>query len=110
MIIRPLPLFDDDPGTRPKASKQPAKRIELKCNAARSRGKTSPRRVDEHSAAAACHTRPCVVVDLDDEIIEIILAPQPVGIRLRGNFHRPVVMPIGGVFTPAVVGVYPLRR
>ncbi len=61
------------------------------------------RHMDEHGAAAAGNARARVVVDLDDEVVEVVLAREPVGFRSRRHFHRPVVTAVGGVLAPAVL-------
>ena len=65
--------------------------------------------MNEHGAAAARHARPRVVVDLDDEVVEIILAFQPIGIGMLWYLDWSVVVTIGGVLTPAVLRANPLR-
>ncbi len=50
------------------------------------------------------------MIDLDNEIVEMILARQAIGSRVRGDLDGPIVMAIGGVFTPAVRGPDALCR
>ena len=61
-----------------------------------------PRCVDEHRAAAASDARPRIVVNLDDKIIKIIRARQPIGICIRWHLDRSIIMAIGRVFAPTV--------
>ena len=90
--------------------KHPAKRIEFEGNAAGGRREVLPRRVNEDRTAAPRNTRARIVVNLDDEIVEIILARQAVDVCMRGYFDRPIVVAIGRVFAPAVIPGYPLHR
>ena len=106
----PVPLLDDDSGVWPETREQAAKRIELERNAPGRRCETWTRRVDEHRAAAASNAWPRVVVELDNKIVKMIGPLQPVSTGLRGQFHRPVIMPIGRILTPAIIRANPLRR
>src|SRR5674476_107103 len=58
--------------------------------------------MDEHGAAARGRAR--VVVDLDDEVVEMVLAREPVGLGAGRQLDRPIVMTVTGVLAPAVVG------
>ncbi len=51
----------------------PAKR-----DAAGGRREARPRHVDEYGAAAAGHARTGIVVDLDENVVEPVVPPQPV--------------------------------
>ena len=62
------------------------------------------RQMQEDRAAAAGYSGLGVVIDLDDEIIEVIVAPEPVAAAIRRQPHRLVVMAIAGVFAPGVLG------
>src|SRR5450759_4558887 len=64
--------------------------------------------MDEHGAAAPGHARARVVVDLDDEVVERVLAREPVGLGAGRQLDRPIVMTVTGVLAPAVVA--PMRR
>src|SRR5262249_58235768 len=66
--------------------------------------------MDEDCASASCNARTHVVINLDDEIVEIVLACQPVHICLGWYFDRPIISSIGGVFAPPVGGGYSLGR
>ena len=46
--------------------------------------KPCPGDMDEHRAAAACNAWSRVVIDLDDEVVEIICAPQTIARPARG--------------------------
>src|ERR1700752_1432337 len=58
--------------------------------------------MQEYRAAAAGYPRACVVVDFDNEIIEMILPPEPVAGLTGRHLDRPVVAAVGGVLAPGV--------
>jgi hypothetical protein len=60
--------------------------------------------MQEHRAAAVGYAGLGVVIDLDDEIIEMIVAPEPVAALPGLEPHWLVVMAIAGIFAPGVVG------
>ena len=64
--------------------------------------------MQEHRAAAAGNARRSVVVDLDDDIIEMILARQPVAGRFRVAAARADCNGGSGVLAPGVFG--PMAR
>src|ERR1700744_2809906 len=64
----------------------------------------------EHGAAAACDRGQRVVIDLDDVIIEMILAREPVAAGLAAESDRLIVMTAGRVFAPGIVGTYDANR
>ena len=88
----------------------PAKRIEFEGNAAGGRREVLPCRVNEDRTSAPRNTRTRIVVNLNDEIVEIVLARQAVDVCMRGYFNRPIVVAVRGVFAPAVIPGYPLHR
>ena len=57
----------------------------------------------ENRAAASGDTRPRVVIDLDDEIVEMILAPEPVAGFIGPALERTIIAPVGGILAPGVV-------
>ena len=59
--------------------------------------------MQEDRAAAPGDPRPCVVIDLDNEVIEVIGALQTVARMLTVNPDRLVVMAVGWIFTPGIV-------
>src|SRR5579864_3832038 len=59
--------------------------------------------MQENGAAAAGDPRGGVVVDLDDEVVKVIIASEPIAGLVNGELDRLVVMPAGGVFAPGVV-------
>jgi hypothetical protein len=58
--------------------------------------------MQKHRAAAAGDARPGVVIDLDDEIVEMIVAPEPVAALIRTQPQRLVVVTILRVLAPGV--------
>src|ERR1043166_1720263 len=61
------------------------------------------RHMDEYGAAASTHQRPTVVVDLDDEVVEPIVAPQAVAGLAVGEPNGPVVAAVRRVLAPAIL-------
>jgi hypothetical protein len=69
--------------------------------------------MQEDGAAAAGDARAAVVVDLDNEIIEPIVARQAVAATTAFQPHGPIVVAAGGVFAPGVFradGAYRQKR
>ena len=66
--------------------------------------------MQEHRAAAAGDARRAVVIDLDDKIIEGVVAGEPIAAAIRLEPHRLVVVPVLGVFAPGVFGPDRARR
>jgi hypothetical protein len=97
------PSTDHDPGARPDACNQPPQRISFQRHASRGWGEARPGHVHEHRAAAARDPRPGVVVQLDDEIVEMIGALEPIAGMIGLEPNRLVVMAVARVLTPAVV-------
>lgn len=58
--------------------------------------------MQEYRAAAACDARRAVVIDLDDKIIEVVVAAEAVAALGPIQPNGLVVMAAGGVFTPGV--------
>ncbi len=88
----------------------PAKRVKLEGDTAGCRRETLPGRMNEDGTAAPGNTRTRIVINLDDEIVEIVVASQAVNALMRRHFNRPVIMPIERVFAPAIVPRYSLHR
>jgi hypothetical protein len=42
------------------------------------------------------------VIDLDNEIVEVVIASEPISTIVTGQPYRPIVMAAGWVFAPAV--------
>src|SRR5216684_182707 len=72
-------------------------------NAACGRPEISACQMQEYRAAAACDARRAVVIDLDDKIIEVVVAPEAVAVLGPIQPDGLVVMAACGVFTPGVV-------
>src|SRR5262245_13564082 len=72
-------------------------------DAARGRAEILAGEMQEHRAAAVGGARRGVVVDLDDEVVEMILARQTVACLIALKPDRPIIMTIGGVFAPGVL-------
>ena len=62
-----------------------------------------PRQMQEHRAAAAGHPRAGIVVDLDDEIVDMIVPPQPVAWFSGRAAEGAIIAPVGGIFAPGDV-------
>lgn len=58
--------------------------------------------MDEHGATPAGDPRPCIVVDFDNKIIEIVGAAQAVSWFTGRPPEGPIVAPVGGVLAPSV--------
>src|SRR5436190_1366192 len=58
--------------------------------------------MQKHGTAAAGDARRGVVVDLDNEVVEVILAPQAVAGLSPLKPDRPVIVAVVGVFAPGV--------
>src|SRR6476620_9253671 len=58
--------------------------------------------MQEHRAAAPGNTRRSILVDLDNEIVEVIVARQPVATVVAVEPHRLVVMAGARVLAPGV--------
>src|SRR5258705_11771578 len=58
--------------------------------------------MQEHRAAAPGNTRRSIVVDLDNEIVEVIVARQPVATVVAVEPHRLVVMAVVRGLPPGV--------
>jgi hypothetical protein len=56
--------------------------------------------MDEYGAATPGDPRPPIVVELHDEVVEVIAAPEPVGAFF--GLDRTVVAAVGRVFAPGV--------
>jgi hypothetical protein len=58
--------------------------------------------MDEHCAAAPRHPRAIVVVDFDDQVVQIVLAHQPVARLASLSNHRTIIPSITGIFAPGI--------
>src|SRR6266545_3609572 len=85
----------------PKPAEDPPQVATRERDAARGRRTIRPRKVQEHRAAAPGHPRSGIVVDLDDQVVKGVVAPEPVAWFIGRPPERPVVAPIPGIFTPS---------
>jgi hypothetical protein len=60
--------------------------------------------MQKYRAAAAGDTRGTIVIDLDDKIVEMILAPEPVAAAVAIQPHGLIVVPTPGIFAPDIFG------
>jgi len=60
--------------------------------------------MQEDRAAASGDSRGGVVVDLDDEIVQVIVAPEAVPVAAEAYSHRLIIMPVGRVLSPGILG------
>jgi hypothetical protein len=60
--------------------------------------------VNEHGAAAAGDARAAVVVDLDEEVVKPIVAPEPVASVIGRPPEWPVISAVSGIFAPSQIG------
>jgi hypothetical protein len=60
--------------------------------------------VDEYRTAASGDPGPRIVVDLDNQIVESIGAPEPITWFIGRAPESAIVAPVGRIFTPSVGG------
>src|SRR6185312_6710185 len=63
-----------------------------------------PRQMQEHGAAAAGYPRAGVVIDFDDEIVEMVLAREPVAGLVADQADGLIVTAVPRVLAPGVFG------
>src|SRR6187401_3129568 len=80
------------------------------CDAARGRREPRPGHVDEHRAAPPGHPRTCVMAYFNNEIIEMVCAPEPVTGAVSRYQHMAIVAPARRVLAPGVLRPDPARR
>lgn len=102
--------FDDDFRAGSQAGQQPDERRSRERDAARGWREAASRDMNEDSAAASGYARPGVVIELDDKVVEMIVAPEPVARLSGGPDDMAVIRPVGRVFTPRVTRVDWARR
>src|SRR5258708_24837840 len=56
--------------------------------------------MQEYRAAAAGDARGSVVIDLDDEIVEVVVAPEPVAAAIAVEPNRLIIMAVARIFPP----------
>jgi len=66
--------------------------------------------MNEDRAAVPGYARPLVMVDFDDEIVEVVVALEPIAWFSGRAPERPIVAPIGGILAPGIGGTDPPHR
>lgn len=79
-------------------------------DAAGSRPQSRSRHMDEYCAATVRNPGPGIVIELDDQVIEVIIAPQPVAGCMFRSTDRPVVASIRRILAPGVGSVDAAHR
>jgi hypothetical protein len=59
--------------------------------------------MQKYRAATASDARRAVVIDLDNEIVEAVVAREPIAAAISVEPHRLVVMAAPGIFAPGVL-------
>src|ERR1700751_285013 len=95
-------LADDDLGLRSEPQQEVAHRGVRHRNAAGGWRKIRARKMQEHGAAETGYPRRSVVIDLDDEVVKVVVTPEPVAALVRAKFDRPVIMAAVRVLAPGV--------
>src|SRR6185312_4410473 len=95
-------LSDHNPGLRSQPPQQTQHRRLRHRDTARGRCKIRPRQMQEHGAATLRDARARIVVDLDNEIVEMIVAREAIAALVTRQPDRPVVMAVGRVLAPGV--------
>jgi hypothetical protein len=99
-----------DSGLRPKPTRQHLQIARPKRDATGGRRETRARDVDKNRTAKPGNAWPCVVVDLDDDVIEAVVTPKPVAWFIGRPPKCMVVAPVVGVFAPSVGGTDTANR
>src|SRR5579863_1063584 len=79
-------------------------------HAARGRRKAWPRDMDEHGAAQAGDARPRIVIELKEQVVEAVLAPEAVAWFIGRAPKAAIVAPVGWVFAPGIRSADTARR
>src|SRR5262249_59988779 len=93
-------ILNCDWRARPKPRQQTLEAVCRERHASRRRRSIGPRHVHEDRAATACHPGAGIVVDLDDEIVELVVAPEAGAARAGGAAQRGGVAGGGGGLCP----------
>src|SRR5262245_8573858 len=91
-------------------SEQPIQVGRTQGNAARRGGATCPRQMQEHRAPPPRNPRAGVVVDLDDEVVQMVVAPKPVAWVIGRPSVGPVVATVARQLAPGEVWLDPPNR
>jgi hypothetical protein len=95
-------LVNEDFRSTREPPQQAAQVRRLESDAASGRPEARSCHVEEYGAAAVRDSRPRVVVELDDDVVEAVVAPQPIAPRLLRQSDRPVVAPVGRILAPGI--------
>ncbi len=87
---------------RSKAAQKLQEIVPAQRDAACCRCEARPSHMDKHRAAATSHARTGIVIDLDENVVEPVVAPQMVAPFIGRTVKRPVVAPVGRVLAPGV--------
>src|SRR5262249_7669171 len=71
----------------------------------RGRAESRAGNVDENRAAAARDPRAAIVVELDNQVVEVVGAPQAIAGLVRAALDCTIVPTVGRGFDPGVIGV-----
>lgn len=97
-------LLNQDSGLPPEARQQPAQARRGQGDAAGRRLKSGSGNVDKDGAAPAGDAWPCIVIQFDNVVVDMVLAPQPVaGMPIRQK-EVLVIAAIFRIFAPRVEG------
>src|SRR5580704_14923171 len=96
-------LRDDDPCAGPEPPQQPPQAGGGKRYASGSGPQARAGHMHKYRTATTGDSRPRVVIELNDEIVETIIAPQAVAAGRGIELHRPIVAPVAGILAPGVV-------
>jgi hypothetical protein len=66
--------------------------------------------MDKNGAAKILYARTRVMIELDDKIVQMVVAPKAIGRTRLREFDRAIVAAVGRVFTPCVVHFDSARR
>src|SRR5262245_59840362 len=92
-----------DSGSCADLSQKPAQFPCLHRDAAGGRAPVRPGHVQEYGTAALSHPRAPIVVDLDDEVVEPVLAPQAIAWFIGRAAERTVIPAVRRVLAPGEV-------
>jgi len=95
-------LPDDDLRLRSEPSQKVTHGGDRHRNAAGCRRKILTRQMHEYGAAKARNSRRKIMIDLDDEIVKVVGAPEPIAALLTAKPDRTVVMTAVRVLAPGV--------
>src|ERR1043166_4123310 len=93
-----------------ESAEKPQEPVAPERDTACGRRPVGPGDVEKHRAAPPRDARPGVVVDLDDEIVEGVVTPEPVAWFIGRPPERAVVTAVRRVFAPRERAIDPRRR